>query len=560
MEMFGSSVNTLDFDNSDVDLCISIPDSIASTGPPATTTVIFPSLDLADGEVASDTTNLPAKRPPSLPREPVYYNMNILAKLLRNAGMVSVFPIQRALVPICKFTDPQFGFTCDLNTNNLLGIENSLLVRAYCNVDPRVRPFLYSIKHWAKRRCINDPSGDRTPSSYTYVLTALWFLQQRTPPILPNLQRLAQIEIREGRMERKILWHRIKDRWIECNVSFVSEVKVVNGADAAEAMAEGGMVDGLPVWTQNNTESVGALLYAFFEHFANHFDFAHQVVSLRTGVALLKRDKGWEAGAFCVEDPFIIERNVVAGCPPDRIACVRDEIARAERVLRNKGGIAQCCHQWREVKVAREKRSGNRRNEVATVEIVAVEQVQKKVVERTSLYETVGNVKSTGGGNPHGGKVQRGRQMQQQNRLENRTSEGSSSRPKAVARPRLQSQLPSRALSPSLEPLNSTSLGSQMASDVADTLSCQDDESDDGLKLCVHDRQLCHECKVDFRERNAKVLRSGESESESGESESGESESGESESGESENESGESESESESKSNSEGENESDQEE
>lgn len=484
--------------------------------------------------------------------------MNILAKLLRSAGMVSVLPIQRALVPICKFTDPQFGFTCDLNTNNLLGIENSLLVRAYCNVDPRVRPFLYSIKHWAKRRCINDPSGDRTPSSYTYVLTALWFLQQRTPPILPNLQRLAQIEIREGRMERKMLWHRIKDRWIECDASFVSEVRIVSGAAAAEDKVEGGMANGLPVWTQTNTESIGALLYAFFEHFANHFDFEHQVVSLRTGVALFKRDKGWEAGAFCVEDPFIIERNVAAGCPPDRITCVREEIARAERVLRNRGGIAQCCYQWREVKaavVAREKRSGNRRNEITNMEVVAAKQVQKKVVERTSQYETVGSVKSAGG-NPHGARARRDRQIEQQKRPENHMSEGSS-RSKAAMRPKSQSQLSSGALSPPLEPLNSTPLGSQMASDVADTLSCQDDESDDGVMLCVHDRQLCHECKVDFRERNAKALRSGESESESGESESV---SGESESVESENESGESESESgsgsgsESKSYSEGEN------
>jgi len=46
--------------------------------------------------------------------------------------------------------------SCDMNINTQLGIMNSRMVRTYVAIDPRVRPFAMIIKHWARKRVLND--------------------------------------------------------------------------------------------------------------------------------------------------------------------------------------------------------------------------------------------------------------------------------------------------------------------------------------------------------------------------------------------------------------------
>ena len=53
--------------------------------------------------------------------------------------------------------------------------------------DPRVKELAYVVKHWAKRRCVNNAS-EGTLSSYGYLLCLVHFLQTRNPPVVPNLQ------------------------------------------------------------------------------------------------------------------------------------------------------------------------------------------------------------------------------------------------------------------------------------------------------------------------------------------------------------------------------------
>lgn len=84
------------------------------------------------------------------------FNMRFLAQKLRDIGMVDVVPIKRARVPICTFRDPEYGVRCDINVNNLLGMENTSLIVQYCNLDSRVRPFLFALKTFVKTKEISD--------------------------------------------------------------------------------------------------------------------------------------------------------------------------------------------------------------------------------------------------------------------------------------------------------------------------------------------------------------------------------------------------------------------
>lgn len=59
--------------------------------------------------------------------------------------------------------------------------------QAYSEADHRVKELAYVVKHWAKRRWVNNAS-EGTLSSYGYLLCLVHYLQTRSPPVVPNLQ------------------------------------------------------------------------------------------------------------------------------------------------------------------------------------------------------------------------------------------------------------------------------------------------------------------------------------------------------------------------------------
>jgi DNA polymerase sigma len=79
-----------------------------------------------------------------------------IAELLASKGMERVVCVSSAKVPIVKLWDPQLQVACDLNVNNPIALENTALIRSYVDIDERVRPLAMIIKHWAKRRILND--------------------------------------------------------------------------------------------------------------------------------------------------------------------------------------------------------------------------------------------------------------------------------------------------------------------------------------------------------------------------------------------------------------------
>lgn len=64
--------------------------------------------------------------------------------------------ISAAKVPIVKIWDPELNLACDMNVNNTLALENTRMIRTYVEIDPRVRQLGMIIKHWTRRRIVND--------------------------------------------------------------------------------------------------------------------------------------------------------------------------------------------------------------------------------------------------------------------------------------------------------------------------------------------------------------------------------------------------------------------
>ncbi|ESA42964.1 hypothetical protein GE21DRAFT_6159 [Neurospora crassa] len=194
-----------------------------------------------------------------------------------------------------EFPKSGVGIQCDINFSAHLAMHNTHLLRCYSSCDPRVRPMVLFVKHWAKVRGINSPYRG-TLSSYGYVLMVLHYLINVVKPfVCPNLQQLAPP------LPPDLTPEQLND------VAFCKGKNVHFWRDDQEIqrLAAMGMIN-------QNRDSIGHLLRGFFEYYAQNgslstlpgrgFDWGRDVISLRTqGGILSKQEKGWTGAKTVLE-------------------------------------------------------------------------------------------------------------------------------------------------------------------------------------------------------------------------------------------------------------------
>jgi DNA polymerase sigma len=158
-----------------------------------------------------------------------------------------------------------------------------------------------------------------TLSTYTWVNIVINFLQMRNPPILPVLHQIPCAPTHT---------HGV-------NVAFFDDVSLLAGFGRA------------------NKETLGGLLFAFFKHFGYEYDFNENVVSVRHGKYLSKKEKGWHTGKlyrmFCIEEPFTTIRNLGNSADLISVIGIRDELRRAARILLEKSSFSMVCQTYRPI-------------------------------------------------------------------------------------------------------------------------------------------------------------------------------------------------------------------
>ncbi len=283
-----------------------------------------------------------------------------------------------------EFPKSGVGVQCDINFSAHLAVQNTLLLRCYSHCDPRVRPLVLFVKHWAKVRRINSAYRG-TLGSYGYVLMMLHYLVNIAQPfVLPNLQQLARPadpNLTPQQAEETV-------RCKGCNIQFWRDEAEIARLARDNALTQ-------------NREPVGQLLCGFFEYYARggsnmsalpcrSFDWGRDVLSLRThGGLLSKQAKGWTGAKtvvevksaptpapapttqpqsqpqqqspqqqtqqqqtptpavevkevryrylFAIEDPFELDHNVARTVTHAGIVNIRDEFRRAWRIIKNAG-------------------------------------------------------------------------------------------------------------------------------------------------------------------------------------------------------------------------------
>ncbi|CAM9391220.1 unnamed protein product [Pylaiella littoralis] len=297
LRVFGSSINGFGNDGADLDMCI----------------------EYANGNQQPEDSGA---------------LIESIAGKLKAAGMTEVDSRPTARIPIVIFKDTGSGLECDISVMNPLAVRNTRLLKAYSVADPRVKELAYVVKHWAKRRWINNAS-EGTLSSYGYLLCLVHFLQTRSPPVVPNLQALPPDWAGET-----------PPGFPDFNLPTIVTKQPTDGSDYNtyfyDPLTPGR--DGkcrtavLREFGARNTASSGELLAEFFRYFALDLDCRASVVSVRLG-CLVDRERKAEACCWSMhtrlslEDPFETWYDVAHVLKWSQFKHVRMEFARAYELL-----------------------------------------------------------------------------------------------------------------------------------------------------------------------------------------------------------------------------------
>ncbi|KAF9574776.1 hypothetical protein EC968_005562 [Mortierella alpina] len=208
--------------------------------------------------------------------------VEMLADMFRKHGMENVFCVPEAKVPIVKLWDPELQLSCDMNINTQLGIMNSRMVKTYVAIDPRVRPFAMIIKHWARKRVLND----------------------------------ADNQIINGN-----------------NTSFFSDLSQLEGFGSANKESLGGLL--YAFFRKFAIE---------FDYDHHVISVRHACYLTKESKGWNKPGRHYRL--LCVEEPFDTTRNLGNSCDMASSKGLKQEFRRALDILNNNGTLDQVCEQW----------------------------------------------------------------------------------------------------------------------------------------------------------------------------------------------------------------------
>ncbi|XP_022436378.1 poly(A) RNA polymerase, mitochondrial [Delphinapterus leucas] len=189
-------------------------------------------------------------------------------------GCVGVQKILNARCPLVRFSHQASGFQCDLTTNNRIALKSSELLYMYGALDSRVRALVFSIRCWARAHSLTSSIPGAWITNFSLTMMVIFFLQRRSPPILPTLDYLKTLADAEDKCI--IEGH---------NCTFVRDFNRIKPS--------------------GNAETLELLLKEFFEYFGN-FAFNKNSINIRQG----REQNKPESSPLHIQNPFETSLNI----------------------------------------------------------------------------------------------------------------------------------------------------------------------------------------------------------------------------------------------------------
>ncbi|XP_029955866.1 poly(A) RNA polymerase, mitochondrial [Salarias fasciatus] len=189
-------------------------------------------------------------------------------------GCVGVQKILNARCPLVRFAHQPSGFQCDLTANNRVAMKSTELLYLFGELDPRVRALVFTVRCWARAHGVTSSIPGAWISNFSLTVMVLFFLQRRSPALLPTLDRLRELA---GPADRSVL----------------------DGSDCSFTSDFGRIGPG------TNTETAEQLLVAFFDFYSS-FPFSRASISIRKG----REQSKPEVAPLHIQNPFETSLNV----------------------------------------------------------------------------------------------------------------------------------------------------------------------------------------------------------------------------------------------------------
>ncbi|XP_022106166.1 poly(A) RNA polymerase, mitochondrial-like [Acanthaster planci] len=188
---------------------------------------------------------------------------------------MSVARILQAKCPLVKFRHHATGLSCDLTADNSIALKSSELLYVFSQLDPRVRPLVFVIRHWARHHGITNRVPGYWITNFPLTLLVVFFLQTRPQPVVPSFDYLRSL-------------------------ADESDSTIIDGTDCTIPG------DLSKVEPSKNTQSTAELLQEFFT-FCTTFDFESKSLSVRSGQSSPKPDR---FSPLYMENPFQTQLNM----------------------------------------------------------------------------------------------------------------------------------------------------------------------------------------------------------------------------------------------------------
>ncbi|XP_024429502.2 poly(A) RNA polymerase, mitochondrial [Desmodus rotundus] len=189
-------------------------------------------------------------------------------------GCVGVQKILNARCPLVRFSHQASGFQCDLTTNNRIALKSSELLYIYSALDSRVRALVFSIRCWARAHSLTSSIPGAWITNFSLTMMVIFFLQRRSPPVLPTLDYLKTLADAEDKCI--IEGH---------NCTFTCDLNRIKPSE--------------------NTETLELLLKEFFEYFGN-FAFNKNSINIQQG----REQNKPESSPLHIQNPFETSLNI----------------------------------------------------------------------------------------------------------------------------------------------------------------------------------------------------------------------------------------------------------
>uniref|UniRef100_A0AAV2LAB8 Poly(A) RNA polymerase, mitochondrial n=1 Tax=Knipowitschia caucasica TaxID=637954 RepID=A0AAV2LAB8_KNICA len=202
--------------------------------------------------------------------------LSVIAESLEQLGpgCVGVQKILNARCPLVRFAHQPSGFQCDLTANNRVAMRSTEMLYVFGELDPRVRALVFTVRCWARAHGITSSIPGAWITNFSLTIMVVFFLQRRSPPILPTLDQLKEL-------------------------AGPSQKCIIDGNDCTFSS------DFDKIQMKSNSESLDRLLSDFFEFYST-FLFNKMSINIRKG----KEEHKPELGPLHIQNPFETSLNV----------------------------------------------------------------------------------------------------------------------------------------------------------------------------------------------------------------------------------------------------------